>query len=72
MPTRREALLFPTALWARRAAPAARIESIEVVSQQPELYHGWPTIARRAGSELVVVWSGRRVSAGRKARRASR
>jgi hypothetical protein len=59
MPTRREALLLPGALW---AAPAARVESIEVISQQPELYHGWPSMIRRANGELVVVFSGGRES----------
>jgi hypothetical protein len=42
------------------AEPRARVESIEVISHQPELYCGWPTLARRANGELIAVWSGGR------------
>ena len=31
-----------------------------VVSQQPDYYHGWPTLARRRNGELLVVCSGGR------------
>lgn len=31
-----------------------------VISQQPQYYHGWPTITRRANGDLWVVWSGGR------------
>lgn len=41
-------------------APAATILGTKVISQQPEYYHGWPTIARRANGELWVVCSGTR------------
>jgi sialidase-1 len=42
------------------AEPRVRIESIEVISHQPEYYFGWPTLARRAHGELLAVWSGGR------------
>lgn len=32
----------------------------KIISQQPELYAGWPTVARRANGELWVTWSGGR------------
>ncbi len=52
------------ALWsftpAAQAAPAAKILDTKVISQQPEFYHGWSTIARRSNGELWVSWSGGR------------
>jgi sialidase-1 len=42
------------------AANQATILETKVISQQPEYYHGWPTIARRASGELWVTWSGGR------------
>ncbi len=42
------------------AAPTAKIESIEVISPQPDLYCGWPTVTRRRNGQLRVVWSGGR------------
>ena len=47
---------------AAAAVPRARVESIAVVSCQADLYHGWPTLARRASGELLAVWSGGRES----------
>ena len=41
------------------AATAAIIET-KVISPQPEFYHGWPTVTRRADGELWVTWSGGR------------
>lgn len=41
-------------------APAATIQETKVISQQPEFYHGWPTVARRQNGELWAVWSGGR------------
>jgi len=41
-------------------APRATIEGIETISKQPELYNGWPTVARRKNGELIVTWSGGR------------
>ena len=45
---------------ASAAAPAATIEKLEVITRQPKLYHGWPTIARRKSGELLVSYSGGR------------
>ncbi len=42
------------------AAPAAKVESIDVISHQPHLYHGWPTVTRRKNGQLWLVWSGGR------------
>lgn len=44
------------------AGPAAEIEELKVISHQPELFHGWPTIARRKNGQLLVVCSGGRES----------
>ena len=48
--------------WARGADadPAAKILSTKVISQEPQYYHGWPTVARRFNGELWVTWSGGR------------
>lgn len=42
------------------ATPTATIRETRIISQQPEYYHGWPTLARRANGELWVVCSGGR------------
>ena len=42
------------------AAPKATVASVEVISHQPHLYGGWPTLTRRADDELLLVWSGGR------------
>ncbi len=42
------------------AAPQARVRSTDVISMRPNLYHGWPTVARRRNGELLVVCSGGR------------
>ena len=42
------------------AAPAFTLLDTRVISQQPETYCGWPTVARRANGELWVTWSGGR------------
>ncbi len=47
---------------ARAASPEAKILETKVISQQPEFYHGWPTVARRHNGELWVSWSGGRES----------
>lgn len=41
-------------------APTAKIESIDVISRQPYLYNGWPTLTRRKNGQLLVVCSGGR------------
>lgn len=48
--------------WSRnaKAAPRADVRDIKVISHQPHLYHGWPTLARRANGELLLVCSGGR------------
>ena len=40
----------------------ARVHSKRVISMQPRLYHGWPTLARRGNGELLLVCSGGRES----------
>lgn len=42
------------------AAPAATILDTRVISQLPDAYHGWSTVARRANGELWLSWSGGR------------
>jgi len=42
------------------AAPSAEVDSLRVISKQPHLYHGWPTVAQRQDGELLVVCSGGR------------
>ena len=40
----------------------ARVHSKRVISMQPRLYHGWPTLARRRNGELLLVCSDGRES----------
>lgn len=47
---------------ANAAAPKAEILETKILSRQPEFYHGWPTVARRANGELWVVCSGGRAA----------
>lgn len=42
------------------AAPAAKILETKIISQQPQYYHGWSTVVRRANGELWLTWSGGR------------
>ncbi|HID21358.1 MAG TPA: exo-alpha-sialidase, partial [Planctomycetaceae bacterium] len=42
------------------AGPKMKIHDVMVISQRPELYHGWPTVARRRNGELLVSYSGGR------------
>lgn len=42
------------------AAPEATIVSTDVISRQPSIYCGWPTLTRRSSGELLLVWSGGR------------
>lgn len=48
--------------WPGRAAtkPALELLETKVISHQPDLYHGWPTVARRRNGDLVLVYSGGR------------
>lgn len=45
-----------------RSARAQTVVAKEttVISQDPDLYHGWPTVARRANGELLLSYSGGR------------
>jgi len=43
-----------------RGAPRAVIRQTNVISDQPEFYHGWPTITRRGNAQLLLVCSGGR------------
>ena len=47
---------------ARAAIADFQLLDTRVISQQPEYYHGWPTVARRADGELWVTCSGGRES----------
>jgi sialidase-1 len=42
------------------APPPATLLDVKVISDQPELFHGWPTVARRANGELLLAYSGGR------------
>jgi hypothetical protein len=42
------------------AAAGAEVKDTSIISRQPELFHGWPTVARCRDGQLVVVWSGGR------------
>ncbi|MBC8350651.1 MAG: exo-alpha-sialidase [Planctomycetes bacterium] len=43
-----------------RADPTAKVNEARVISHLKHRYHGWPTLARRANGELLVVCSGGR------------
>ncbi|MEQ1748059.1 MAG: sialidase family protein [Prosthecobacter sp.] len=53
--------LLPSIIFSAEA-PAFEIFETKVISQQPEYYHGWSTVARRANGELWLSWSGGRES----------
>ena len=42
------------------SAQTGVVREIRTISQQPEYYHGWPTVVLRQSGELIVTWSGRR------------
>ena len=52
------ALIFSKKVHA--AAPKIEVLERRVISWKPPLYHGWPTLARRKSSELLLVFSGGR------------
>jgi sialidase-1 len=56
----RPLLLSIIAVCSSLAADSATILETKVISQQPEYYHGWPTVARRANGDLWLTWSGGR------------
>lgn len=43
-----------------RASPTVKVQQIQVISHLPHRYHGWPTLARRANGDLLLVCSGGR------------
>lgn len=45
---------------AAAAVPKAKVHELKVISHESNLYHGWPTVARRRDGQLLVVWSGGR------------
>lgn len=47
---------------ARGASPQVKVLDTKVISQQADLYHGWPTVVRRQNGELWLTWSGGRES----------
>ncbi len=62
-PTRRAFLAGSVALLLAsrlQAAPRAQVEQTRVISWRPDLYHGWPTLARRRNGQLLLVCSGGR------------
>jgi hypothetical protein len=44
----------------RADAPTTKIMETKTISNQPNFYHGWPTVARRRRGQLVVAYSGGR------------
>jgi hypothetical protein len=44
----------------RADAPTTKIIETKTISNQPNFYHGWPTVARRRRGQLVVAYSGGR------------
>jgi hypothetical protein len=42
------------------AAPSCTVLDTRVISQDPSVYCGWPTVARRKNGELWLTWSGAR------------
>ncbi|MDY0165336.1 MAG: sialidase family protein [Thermoguttaceae bacterium] len=42
--------------------PTAKIHETKIISHKPDLYHGWPTVARRNNGNLLLVYSGGRES----------
>lgn len=44
------------------AEPSIEVIETKVISQQPEYYHGWSTVARRKNGELWLSWSGGRAA----------
>jgi hypothetical protein len=45
-----------------QAADGATVIETKIISQQPEYYNGWSTLARRKNGELWLTWSGGRVA----------
>lgn len=63
MSTRRNFLIGgATVISGLLGAPRARVGGIRTISQQPEFYHGWPTLIRSRSGDLLLVYSGGRES----------
>lgn len=45
---------------AHASVPSAEVLETRVISPQPQLYSGWPTLARQRSGRLMLVWSGGR------------
>ncbi len=43
-----------------QSAPKVVVSEIKVISRQPGVYHGWPTLARTRDGKLLVAYSGNR------------
>ncbi len=56
--TRRRFFAAAAAVSTASAAPS--VESPAVISEQPNIYHGWPTLARLRNGRLLVAYSGGR------------
>ncbi|MFN7921164.1 MAG: sialidase family protein [Bryobacteraceae bacterium] len=63
--TRRDWLLAsaaPAVLHSQAKKTKISVAQTDIISQQPENYHGWPTLTRKRNGELLVVCSGGRES----------
>ena len=52
--------LMGCAILHAQTVPTVRVIETKVISQQPQYYHGWPTITRQRDGTLIVVVSGGR------------
>jgi len=43
-----------------KAGPTAALDEVHTISHRANLYHGWPTLARRRCGQLLLVYSGGR------------
>jgi len=43
-----------------KAAGTIQVRETKIISHQPELYHGWPTVGRRKNGDLLLCYSGGR------------
>jgi len=43
-----------------KATPTLRLLETTIISHQPNYYHGWPTVCRRANGDLLLAYSGGR------------
>ncbi len=45
---------------ARAATLSIQVHKLRIISPEPNVYHGWPTVARRKNGQLLLVYSGGR------------